>query len=190
MRRQRAVRGRRIEGSCRGRRSKILDGVVLRVRLQPLLPMCGADFAVELASRPQVVEGPEPVVYRGRDRWLELRVGKERRRRPHPWLRCPDVVLKANFKQEGVVFALPQRLDDHAGAVCYADYGLRPRQAFAVADGDMRICRAEHADHPLWVLPSSLRHREGGCGAGVRDGPRMMVREFRGPDGPTLPRGP
>ena len=54
----------------------------------------------------------------------------------------------------------------------------------------MRVCWAEHADHPLWVLLSSLRHREGGCRAGVRDGPRMEVRDIRGPDGVTLPCGP
>ena len=48
-------------------------------------------------------------------------------------------VRKADLEQEGVVFALPQRLDDHAGAVRHADYSLGPRQAIGVADGDMRF---------------------------------------------------
>ena len=62
MRHQREARCQRIEGCCRERGSKTLDGVALRVRLQPLLPVCGADFAVKLASPPQVLEGLEPVV--------------------------------------------------------------------------------------------------------------------------------
>ena len=37
MRRQRATRGRRMEGLCRERGSKTLEGAALRVRLQPLL---------------------------------------------------------------------------------------------------------------------------------------------------------
>ena len=112
-----------------------------------------------------------------------------RRRRPHPRLRRLVVVLKADLAQEGVVFALPQRLGDHAGAGRHADYGLGSRQALGVAGGDMCIRRAEHADHPLWVLLSSLRHCQGGCQAGVRYGPRMDVRDIRGPDGVTLPCG-
>ena len=55
--RQRAARGRRIEGSCRGRWSETLDGVALRVCLQPLLPVRGADLPVGLSPPPQVVEG-------------------------------------------------------------------------------------------------------------------------------------
>ena len=55
--RQRAARGRGIEGSCRGRGSETLDGVALRVCLRPLLPVRGADLAVGLAPPSQVVEG-------------------------------------------------------------------------------------------------------------------------------------
>ena len=46
------------------------------------------------------------------------------------------------LEQEGVVFALPQRLNNHASAVCHADYGFGPRQALGVADSDVRIRRA------------------------------------------------
>ena len=144
MRRQRAAQGRCIEGSCRGRRPKTLDGVAMRIHLQPLLPVCDANLTVGLASPPQVVEGLEPVVYCSRDRQLELRVGGARRRRPQPRLCLLGVALKVDLEQEGVVFAHVQRLDDHAGAVRHADYGLGPRQALAVADGDMRVRRAEH----------------------------------------------
>ena len=55
--RQRAARGRRIEGSCRGRGSETLDGLTLRVCLQPLLPVRGADLAVGLARPSHSVEG-------------------------------------------------------------------------------------------------------------------------------------
>ena len=72
MRRQRTAGGRRVQGPCRGRGSETPDGVALRIRLQPLLPLCGADLAVRLASPPQVLERLEPVVYRGWDRQLEL----------------------------------------------------------------------------------------------------------------------
>ena len=190
MRRQRAVRHQRIGASCRGRGSKTRDGVALRVRLQPLLQVRGANLAVRLAPPSQVVEGLEQVVYRGRDRQLEFQVGGARRRWPHPRLCCLGVVLRAELEQEGVVFALSQRLDDHASAVRQADYSLRPQQALRVADGDVRICRAEHADYPLWVLLSPLGHREGGCRVNVRDGPRMEVRNVRGPDDVSLPCGP
>ena len=72
MRRQRAARGRRVEGSCRGRGSKTFDSVALSVCLQPLLPARGADSAVGLAPQSQVMEGLEPVVYCGGDCQLEL----------------------------------------------------------------------------------------------------------------------
>ena len=88
------------------------------------------------------------------------------------------------------MFALPQRLDDHAGAVCHADHGFGPRLALGVADDDVRVRRAEHADHPLRVLLSPLGHRQGSRWAGVRDWPRVEVRDVRGPDGVSLPRGP
>ena len=88
------------------------------------------------------------------------------------------------------MLALPQRLDDHAGAVCHADHGFGPRQAFGVADDDVRVRRAEHADHSLRVLLSPLVHRQGSRWAGVRDWPRVEVRDVRGPDGVSLPRGP
>ena len=84
-----------------------------------------------------------------------------RRCRPHPRPRRPGVVLQPDLEQEDVVFALPQRLDDHAGAVCHADHGFGPRQALGVADDDVRVRRAEHADHPLRVLLSPLGHRPG-----------------------------
>ena len=84
-------------------RSKTLDGVALRVRLQPLLPVRGADLAVGLAPPSQVVEGLEQVVYCGRDRQLKLQVGGARRCRPHPRLRRLGVVLQADLEQEGVV---------------------------------------------------------------------------------------
>ena len=190
MRRQRAAWGRRVEGPCRGRGFKTPEGVALRVPVQPVLPVCGANLAVGLASPPQVVEGLEPVVYRGGDRRLELQVGGERHRRPQPRLRHPGVVLRADVEHEGVVFALSQRHDDHSGAFRYADHGLGPRQAFGVADGYMRVRRPEHADHQLRVLLSSLRHRKGGCRAGMHDWPRVEVRDIRGPDGVALPRGP
>ena len=89
-----------------------------------------------------------------------------------------------------MVFALRQRLDDHASAVCHADYSFGPRQALGVADGDRRVRRAEHADHPLRVLLSPLSHRKGSCRAGVRDCPRVEVWDVRGPDGVSLPCGP
>ena len=66
--RQRAARGRRIEGSCRGRGPETPDGIALRVRLQPRLPVRGADLAVGFAPPAQVVEGLQPVVHCGRDR--------------------------------------------------------------------------------------------------------------------------
>ena len=88
------------------------------------------------------------------------------------------------------MFARLQRLDDHAGAVRDAGYGLGPRQALGVGYGDMRVRRAEHADHALWVMLSSLRHRESGCRAGVCDGRGMEVRNILGPDTVTLWCGP
>ena len=88
------------------------------------------------------------------------------------------------------MFALPQRLDDHASAVGHADYGLGPQQALGVADGVVRVCRAKHANYPLQALLSPLSHREGGRRAGVRDWPRVEIRDVRGPDGVTLPCGP
>ena len=88
------------------------------------------------------------------------------------------------------MFALPQRLDDHVSAVGHADYGFRPQQGLGVADGDVRVRWADHADYPLWVLLSSLGHCEGGCRAGVRDGPRAEVRNVPGPGGVSLPCGP
>ena len=81
-------------------------------------------------------------------------------------------------------------LDDHAGTVRHADHGFGPWQALGVADDDVRVRRAEHADHPLWVLLSLLGHRQGSRRAGVRDWPRVEVREVRDPDGVSLPRGP
>ena len=88
------------------------------------------------------------------------------------------------------MFPLPQRLDDHASAVCHADYGLGPRQALGVADNDVPVRRAGHADHPLRILPSLLSHREGSRRSGLRDWPRVEVRDVRGPDGSSLPCGP
>ena len=88
------------------------------------------------------------------------------------------------------MFALPQRFDDHASAVCHADYGFGPRQALGVADGDVRVRRAEQAIYPLRVLLSPLTHREGSRQAGVRDWPRVEVRDVRGPDGISLPCSP
>ena len=126
--RQRAAWGRCIDGSCRGRGSETLDGVALRVCLRPLLPVRGADLAVGLAPPLHVVEGLLPVVHCGWDRQPELLVGGGCRCRPQPWLCCLGVVLQADLEQEGVVFALPQRLDDHASAVRHADYGLGPRR--------------------------------------------------------------
>ena len=55
--RQCAAPGRCIEGSCRGRGSETLDGVALRVCVQPLLPVRGANFAVRLVPSLQVVGG-------------------------------------------------------------------------------------------------------------------------------------
>ena len=55
--RQRAAWGRRIEGPCRGHGPETLDGVALRLCLQPVLPVRGADSAVGLAPPSQVVEG-------------------------------------------------------------------------------------------------------------------------------------
>ena len=88
------------------------------------------------------------------------------------------------------MFALPRRLDDHASAVRHTDYGFEPRQALGVADGDVRVRRAKHADHPLRVVLSLLSHREGSRRAGVRDWPRVEVRDVRGPDGVSLPCDP
>ena len=87
-------------------------------------------------------------------------------------------------------FALPQRLDDYASRARHADYVLGPLGALGVADGDVRVHRAEHADYPMWVLLSSLGRREGGRQAGVRDWARVKVRNVRGPDGVSLPCGP
>ena len=53
---QRAARGRRIEGSRRGRGPEASGGIALRVCLQPRLPMRGADLAVGFAPPSQVVE--------------------------------------------------------------------------------------------------------------------------------------
>ena len=99
------------------------------------------------------------MVHCGRDRQLELLVGGVRRCQPQSRPRCPGVILQSDLEQEGVVFALPQRLDDHAGTVRHADYSFWPRQALGVADDDVRVRTAEHADHPLRVLLSTLRHR-------------------------------
>ena len=86
--------------------------------------------------------------------------------------------------------ALMQRFDHHAGTVRHTDHSFRPRKASGVADSDVRVRQAEHAHNPLWVLLSLLRHREGGCRAGVHDGARVEGQDIRGPDGVTLPRGP
>ena len=88
------------------------------------------------------------------------------------------------------MFALPQRFDDQAGAVRHEDHGLMHWRAFRVADSDVRVRQAEHAEHLLRVLLSLLRHRGGGCRAGVRDWPRVEVLNIRGPDGLTSPRSP
>ena len=88
------------------------------------------------------------------------------------------------------MLALAQRLDDHASAVRHAEYGLGPRQALGVADGDVRVHRAEHADHALRVPLSPLGYREGGCRAGVHDWPRVEFWDVRGPNGVSLPCGP
>ena len=87
------------------------------------------------------------------------------------------------------MFVLAQRLDDQAGAVCHADNGLRPQQAHEVAHRDVRVCRAEHADQPHLALLSPLCHREGGCRAGVCDGPRLEVRDIHCRDGVAVPCG-
>ena len=55
--RQRAARGRRIEGLCRVRGPETPDGMALRVCLQPRLPVRGADLADGFAPPSQVVEG-------------------------------------------------------------------------------------------------------------------------------------
>ena len=88
------------------------------------------------------------------------------------------------------MLALAQRLDDHAGTVCHADHGFGPRQALGVADDDVRVRRAEHEKHPLRVLLLPLGHCQGSRRASVRDWPRVEVRDVRGPDGISLPRGP
>ena len=88
------------------------------------------------------------------------------------------------------MFALPQRLDDHASTVRHADYGFGPQQALGVADDDVRVRRTEHADHPLRVLLSPLSHRYGSRWAGLRDWPRVEVRDVRGPNGVSLPCSP
>ena len=105
-------------------------------------------------------------------------------------LRCLGVVLQANLEQEGVVFTLQQRLDDHAGAICHADYRLGPRQALGVAEGDVRVRRAEHANYLLPFLLSLLGHREGSRRAGVRQWPRLDIWDVRGSDGASLPCDP
>ena len=62
------------------------------------------------------------------------------------------------------MFALPQRLDDHACAVCHADHGFGPRQAFRVADdddGDMVVStqwRSPAAELPLKPPPPHSRY--------------------------------
>ena len=62
------------------------------------LPVCCADLAFRLAPPPKVVESLKPVVHCGQDRQLELHVsGAQRRLRPHPWFRCPGVVLEAGL---------------------------------------------------------------------------------------------
>ena len=127
-------------------RVETIDGVALRVGLLPLLPVCGADLAVGLASPPQVVEDLVPVVHCRRDRQLDLQVGGERRRRPHPRRRRPGVVLRVDLEQEGVVFALPQHLDDHAIAVRYADHSLRPRLPH------MRVERVATSQKNVWLV--------------------------------------
>ena len=55
--RQRAARGRRIQGSGRGRGPETPDGIALRVCLQPRLPVRGADLTVGLAPPSHFVEG-------------------------------------------------------------------------------------------------------------------------------------
>ena len=87
------------------------------------------------------------------------------------------------------MFALPQRLDDHASAVCHADYSFGHWQALGVADGDVCIRRAEHANYPLRVLLSPLSHCEGSRRAGVVDWPCVGVWDVCGRDGVSLPCG-
>ena len=174
------------------------QGLVLRARVQdPGRRRAARPPAATLASVWRRFGGQACLSITGPGRpgatgipWSGRPAGAPGRRRPHPRLRRLGVVLKADLEQESVIFALPKRLDHHTGAVRHADDGLGPRQALGVADSDMCVRPAEHADHPLWVLLSSLRHREGGCQAGVRDGPRMEVRDIRGPDGVILPCGP
>ena len=89
-----------------------------------------------------------------------------------------------------MVVAVSQRLDNYQGAVRNADYGLRPPQALEVADGDVRVSRAEHAEHQLRALLSALRQCEGRCRAGMPDGPRVEVLDLRGPDDVVVPCGP
>ena len=55
--RQHAARGRRIEGSCRGRGPETPEGIAFRVCLQSRLPVRGADLAVRFAPPLQVLEG-------------------------------------------------------------------------------------------------------------------------------------
>ena len=86
--------------------------------------------------------------------------------------------------------AIPHCLDDHAGAVCHADRGLKPQQELEIADWDVRVRRAEHADYPHQALLPPLRHCEGSCRAGVRDGPCFEVPDVCGPDGVAMQSGP
>ena len=72
--------------------------------------------------------------------------------------------------------ALLQRLDRHAGAVGHVGPGLQPRQTLQLADDDVRVCWAEHADNPLWALLPTLCHGEGGRWASVREWSRVEIR--------------
>ena len=71
--RQHAARGRRIEGSCRGRGSETPGGVAVRVYMQPFLPVRGANLAVGLAPPLQVVEGLYTMV--GTASWISRLAG-------------------------------------------------------------------------------------------------------------------
>ena len=88
------------------------------------------------------------------------------------------------------MFALLQSLDDHASQSATRTTASRPEQALGVADGNVRVRRAEHAVNPLRVLLSPLSHREGSRRASVRDWPRVEVQDICGPDGVSLPCGP
>ena len=128
-------------GSRRGRRAEASDGIALHVCCSTFASAWsrfGGRVCSSTAGRGRPVASGTP--------WSGPPAGAPGRRgAPLPATlpasppgRCPSGLT---WSRRAWCSPPPQRLDDHACAVCHADHGFGPRQAFRVADDDVRVRR-------------------------------------------------